>query len=130
MQNESSENQTPLEVPSILSIDLAPEFQRNLRGLKKRYRNIRTDIEPVIQELEVGNFLGDRVTGLGEAYMVYKVRIKNSDINKGKSGGYRLIYQIESETSVLLLTIYSKSDRSDISANEIYEIHGEFYQNG
>jgi mRNA-degrading endonuclease RelE of RelBE toxin-antitoxin system len=129
MQNESSENQPSLESPSILSIDLAPEFQRNLRSLKKRYRNIRTDIEPVIQELEMGNFLGDRVTGLGEAYIVYKARIKNSDINKGKSGGYRLIYQVESENLVLLLAIYSKSDRSDISAKEIYEIHGEFYQN-
>jgi mRNA-degrading endonuclease RelE of RelBE toxin-antitoxin system len=130
MQSESSENQPSLEAPSILSIDLAPEFQRNLRGLKKRYRNIRTDIEPVIKELEMGNFLGNQITGLGETFVVYKVRIKNSDIKKGKSGGYRLIYQVESETSVLLSAIYSKSDQSDISASEILGILGEFYQNG
>jgi mRNA-degrading endonuclease RelE of RelBE toxin-antitoxin system len=124
MQNESTENQQP-----IVQIDLAAEFQRNLRDLKKRYRKIRIDIEAVTKELEIGNFLGDRITGIGEIYMIYKVRIKNSDINKGKSGGYRLIYQVESESSVLLLAIYSKSDRSDISTTEILEIIGEFYQN-
>ncbi|WP_365672290.1 hypothetical protein [Okeania sp. SIO3I5] len=43
------------------------------------------------------------------------MRIKNSNIQKGKSSGYRLIYQVESETSVLLLTIYSKTEREDIS---------------
>lgn len=54
--------------------------------------------------------------------MVYKVRIRNSNIQKAKSAGYRLIYQVESLTSILLLTIYSKSDREDITANEIIDI--------
>lgn len=57
---------------------------------------------------------------------VYKVRIRNSNIQKGKSAGYRMIYQVESSTSVLLLTIYAKSDREDISVNEILDILAEF----
>jgi mRNA-degrading endonuclease RelE of RelBE toxin-antitoxin system len=123
MQIESSDDQQSLqEAESIVSIALTSEFQRNLRDLKKRYRNIPIDVETVTQELEMGNFLGDRITEVGEAFMVYKVRIKNSDVKKGKSGGYRLIYQVESETSVLLLAIYSKSDQSDITAGEILEI--------
>jgi mRNA-degrading endonuclease RelE of RelBE toxin-antitoxin system len=36
-----------------------------------------------------------------------------------------MIYQVESETSVLLLAIYSKSDQSDITAGEILEILSE-----
>ncbi len=48
-----------------------------------------------------------------------KVRVKNSNIQKGKSADYRVIYQVESPTFVLLLTIYAKSDRDDISASEI-----------
>lgn len=44
---------------------------------------------------------------------------------KGKSGGYRLIYQVESPTSILLLTIYSKSEREDISTTEIQAILAE-----
>jgi mRNA-degrading endonuclease RelE of RelBE toxin-antitoxin system len=130
MQSESFENQqSSEEMESIIQIDLTPEFQRNLRDLKKRYRNIRDDVETVTKELGMGNFRGDRITGIGENYIVYKVRIKNSDIKKGKNGGYRLIYQVESETSVLLMRIYSKSDQSDISANEILGILGDFYQN-
>ena len=71
---------------------------------------------------QVGNFIGDRLAGLGENYVVIKVRVKNSNIQKGKSAGYRLVYQVESPTSVLLLTIYAKSDRDDISPNEIFSI--------
>jgi hypothetical protein len=41
---------------------------------------------------------------------------------KGKSAGYRLVYQVESPTNVLLLTIYSKSDRDDVSSAEILNI--------
>ncbi len=63
-----------------------------------------------------------RIAGLGESYNVVKVRIKNSNTQKGKSAGYRLIYQVESLTNVLLLTIYSKSDRHDISPTEILDI--------
>lgn len=54
------------------------------------------------------------------------MRVRNSSIQKGKSAGYRLIYQVESPTSILLLTIYSKSDREDIGVNEIREILADF----
>ncbi|MEH2325867.1 MAG: hypothetical protein V7K32_20360 [Nostoc sp.] len=37
-----------------------------------------------------------------------------------------MIYQIEAPTSILLLTIYSKSDREDIGANEIRDIVADF----
>lgn len=111
--------------PNII-IDLTPEFYRNLRDLNKRYRHVRADIQTVIQDLEVGNFIGDRISGIGGDYAMLKVRVKNQDIQKGKSAGYRLIYQVESPTSVLLLTIYSKSDRSDITAGELRSITAEF----
>ncbi|MBW4551789.1 MAG: type II toxin-antitoxin system RelE/ParE family toxin [Aphanocapsa sp. GSE-SYN-MK-11-07L] len=110
-------------------MDLTPEFQQSLRNLAKRYRSIRSDIQVVVQELQIGNFVGDRLTGISEGYVVFKTRVKNRDIQKGKSAGYRLIYQIESPTSVLLLTIYSKSDREDISIKEICNIFNEFYGN-
>ncbi|MGK7919023.1 MAG: hypothetical protein AB4080_03305 [Trichodesmium sp.] len=64
---------------------------------------------------------------MGEEFFILKVRVKNSNIQKGKSAGYRLIYQVESETSVLLLTIYSKTEQEDISPNEIRSILAEFY---
>ena len=105
-----------------VSIRFADEFEENLYRLSKRFRNIRKDIVSVIEQIQAGNFVGDRLTGLGEDYFVVKVRLKNSNIQKGKSAGYRLVYQVESAVSVLLLTIYSKSDRDDISASEILDI--------
>jgi mRNA-degrading endonuclease RelE of RelBE toxin-antitoxin system len=116
----------PQDQPKV-SIELTPEFQQNLRELSKRYRRIRLDVEAVINELQNGNFLGDRVPGMGQRYAVFKLRVRNSDIQKGKSAGYRLLYQVESPTNILLLTIYAKSDQEDISANRIREILREFY---
>lgn len=114
-------NETPL-----VKIDLTPEYKRNLRELVKKYRQIRSDVQPIIEQIQEGNFLGNRIPGIGEEYVILKLRIKNSNIQKGKSAGYRLIYQVESPTSILLLTIYSKSDREDISPNEIRSILAEF----
>jgi len=54
------------------------------------------------------------------------VRAKNSNIQKGKSGGYRIIYLLESETSILLLTIYSKSEQEDITTEQIKSILDNF----
>ncbi|MCC5637832.1 type II toxin-antitoxin system RelE/ParE family toxin [Nostoc sp. CHAB 5844] len=110
-----------------VSIRFSDEFEAELYRLSKRFRNIRSDVEPIIEQLQQVNFVGDRIGGLGEEYFVYKVRVRNSNIQKGKSAGYRLIYQVESPTSILLLTIYSKSDREDISANEIRDILADFY---
>jgi mRNA-degrading endonuclease RelE of RelBE toxin-antitoxin system len=53
---------------------------------------------------------------------VFKVRVRNSDISKGKSSGYRLIYHVKTPTLVILVTIYSKLDQADISAEEIRRI--------
>jgi mRNA-degrading endonuclease RelE of RelBE toxin-antitoxin system len=110
----------------LVQIDLTPEYKRNLRELSKRFRQIRLDTQPVIEQIQAGNFIGDRIPGIGEDYIILKVRVKNSNIQKGKSAGYRMIYQVESPSIVLLLTIYSKSDRTDISSNEIRSIIYDF----
>ncbi|MEH1861236.1 MAG: type II toxin-antitoxin system RelE/ParE family toxin [Nostoc sp.] len=114
-------------------IRFSDEFEQELYRLSKRFRNICSDVQPITLQLQQGNFVGDaygglrlRIAGIGEEYIVYKVRVRNSSIQKGKSAGYRLIYQVESPTSLLLLTIYSKSDREDIGANEIRDIVADF----
>jgi mRNA-degrading endonuclease RelE of RelBE toxin-antitoxin system len=50
------------------------------------------------------------------------VRVRNNDLQRGKSGGYRVIYYIETQDEVILLTIYSKSDQSDVPADTIRRI--------
>ena len=34
-------------------------FKRRLKSLAKRYRQIQKDIQPIIDELQKGNFIGD-----------------------------------------------------------------------
>jgi len=101
-----------------------PEFKRNLRLLAKKYRHIRSDVQPVIEEIQRGNFIGDQVQNTG--YTVFKVRIKNSDIPKGKRSGYRFIYYLKKQAEIILVTIYSKTDQSDITPAQIRRILKEY----
>lgn len=107
-----------------IQIEFTSEFKRNLRSLAKKYRHIRSDIEPIIEQLQSGNFVGDQVPRTN--YAIFKVRVKNKDINKGKSAGYRIIYYLKTKTSVILVTIYSKTEQSDVSPNRIRRIVEEF----
>ena len=109
-----------------IQIEASPIFQKNLRTLAKKYRNIRQDLQPIINQLEQGKLLGDQISGI--SYPVFKLRVKNSDIKKGKSGGDRLIYYLKTLTGIVLLTIYPKSGQSDIEAKEIRDIIIEYQQ--
>jgi len=108
----------------LIQVEAAPTFTRNLRNLAKKYRSVRNDIQPVITQLERGEIPGDRISGTG--YDVFKVRVRNSDIQKGKSGGYRLIYYLKTENGIILLTVYTKSAQADIPADEITGIILEY----
>lgn len=95
-------------------------FKHRLKGLAKKYRQIQVDIQPVLDQLLLGDLIGDQIAGT--TYTVYKVRARNSDARSGKSGGYRLIYQIESSTCIILHLIYSKSEQATITSDEIQAI--------
>lgn len=89
-----------------------PNFTRQLKQLVKKYQNIRSDIQPTLDALQSGETPGDRIPDI--PYTVYKQRVPNTDAKRGKSGGYRIIYYIRTETMILLFTIYTKSDVSDV----------------
>lgn len=110
----------------IVSVEASRSFQRNLRTLAKKYRRIRNDVEPIISQLQQGELPGDQISGIG--YTVFKVRVRNSDIQKGKSGGYRLIYYAKMAMGIILLTIYAKSEQVDISAEDIRNIITQYEQ--
>ena len=110
----------------LIQVIVSPTFNRNLRTLAKKYRSIRNDIQPIIEQLAQGELLGDRITGVG--YAVFKLRVRNSDTQKGKSGGYRLIYYIQTAMGIILLTVYTKSEQVDIVAEDIQNIITEYEQ--
>ncbi|MBS4027809.1 MAG: hypothetical protein KGZ58_04140 [Ignavibacteriales bacterium] len=108
-------------------IEFASEFKRNLRALAKKYQSIRSDIQPIIARLENGEIFGDQVPRIH--YTVFKVRVNNTDARKGKRGGYRIIYFLKSTTKIILLTVYSKLEQSDVSMVKLRAIIKEF-ENG
>jgi mRNA-degrading endonuclease RelE of RelBE toxin-antitoxin system len=107
-----------------IEIRFTPDFRKQLRKLEKRYRKIKSDLEPILIQIQMGEIIGDRLQGLDAE--VFKVRVRNSDTNRGKSGGYRVIYWLKLPESVVLLDIYSKSDRDDVEVNTIQDIITEF----
>ena len=110
----SNESMSPIQV------SFTPEFKRNLHKLSKKYRHIKSDLQPILDQLANGGQPGDQVSGV--QHEVFKVRAKNSDAAKGKSGGYRLIYSVKSELERVLVTVYSKTEQSDISGEQIRQI--------
>jgi mRNA-degrading endonuclease RelE of RelBE toxin-antitoxin system len=111
------------KIPPI-TVDETDKFRKEVKKLLKRYNSARKDIEPLIKQLESGEIPGDRI--VGNKYPVYKVRVPNSDTRKGKSSGYRVIYYTITPEAILLTTIYSKSDRQNISNKEVEDIIEEY----
>jgi len=107
-----------------IQIEFTPEFKRALRVLAKKYRHIRSDVQPTIDQLQKGKIIGTQVPRL--SYPIFKVRVRNSDIQKGKRSGYRMIYYLKTKMDVILVTIYSKLDQADISARQIRDIIAKF----
>ena len=110
----------PNEAGKTIRIEFTPTFKRNLKALAKKYRHIRSDVQPIIEQLQSGAVLGDQVPGVG--YAIFKVRVRNRDIQKGKSSGYRMIYYLRTSDTIILITIYSKLDQGDISPQRIRQI--------
>lgn len=110
----------PIDSPQSFHVEYTPEFKRSLRKLARKYRSIRTDLEPVINGLQAGELVGDQITGTG--YTLFKSRVRNSDVQKGKRSGYRLIYWLKTSKDIILVTVYSKLDQGDISTKEIRRI--------
>jgi mRNA-degrading endonuclease RelE of RelBE toxin-antitoxin system len=103
-----------------IQVSISDRFADEVRQLAKRYRRIRLDVQPIIEQLESGELPGDQIPGMD--YTLFKVRVKNSDARRGKSGGYRIIYYLKTDTQILLVTLYSKSDKPDVTADEVREI--------
>lgn len=92
--------------PPLIQVEVTAKFQRNLRILPKNYRNIRNDIQPIIERLQSGELHCARIAGVD--HTIFKLGVKNSDIQKGKSGGYRLIYYVKTTTIQQILTEFKQ----------------------
>lgn len=100
---------------NVLALD---EFKKNTKKLSKRYKRIKVDVLKLIEQLE-----NDPHIGIQLFNNCYKIRVPNSSIPTGKSGGFRVItYFIDETSNVYLLTIYSKSDQNNIPDSKIIDL--------
>lgn len=96
-------------------------FLKELKRLAKKYRSIKEDVAQLGKSLKATPTQG---ADLGNG--IRKVRMAIASKGKGKSGGARVItYTVllaATETEIKLLTIYDKSEKSNITDAEIQEL--------
>ena len=99
---------------------LTATFQKSVKILGKRYRNVKKDLLETIRVIEKDPTIGNPIPGWKSE--IWKVRAGSSDIRRGKRGGFRLIYLWKQEEAIYMLAAYFKGEKQDISKKEIEEI--------
>lgn len=98
-----------------IRLDLAPpQFSRSLRHLERTFRNIRQDLEAFFSQLESTGPKPNRSIGRG----VFKERCASSDMQKGQRGVFRVLV-LRRATDLIPLLVYAKSEREDVTPEEI-----------
>lgn len=95
--------------------EVTPRFERSLRKLKKRYPQITADLKSAFAEIETNPHAG---VVIPDDFAIRKLRVASSDMQRGKSGGFRLLYKLIDENTTLkaiLLFLYAKVDREDVT---------------
>lgn len=91
-------------------IKITEYFSRQTKRLEKKYPHIRKDIFTVLTSVDAQPEIGERIQGLGKC--IYKLRVPSSDMKKGKSGGFRIIYYVVERNKIIyLLSIYAKAKK-------------------
>lgn len=105
----------------MLDIFYLPIFARKLKQYGKKNPNIKQDYQELLNTLEK-----DPTNAIDIKDNVYKIRLKNSSSNKGKSSGYRVYYFYKNEkNTIVLLYMYSKSELSNLSDEKLDELINE-----
>lgn len=105
------------------SVVLTRSFKRSVKRMEKRFRHVKNDVHIAIQVLLQSPKLGVVIPGASGI----QVRVRNTDLPKGKSGGYRLLYYVEDQPAptIHLLLLYAKSDREDVTRRELQQLLDE-----
>ena len=99
------------------SVYLPASFKRSLKPLTRRFPHAREDVSAAIDETLRFPRLGVVIPGSGGGR---KLRIRSTDLKRGKSGGFRLLYIVMSDHDLICpLLIYAKSDQENVTRREL-----------
>lgn len=103
------------------NVFITPLFDSKRKRLSRKFPSIDTDLSKLEDELISNPRKG---TSLGAN--LFKIRLANSDKQSGKSSGYRVItYLVDQKlesTDIYLVTIYDKSEESNILKSDLVKI--------
>ncbi|MEM6523454.1 MAG: type II toxin-antitoxin system RelE/ParE family toxin [Bacteroidota bacterium] len=95
-----------------------PPFDKQLKRLAKKYPSIKNDFATLLDDLTENP---NRGSSIGKN--CFKIRLAIKSKGKGKSGGARVITNFAViHESVYLLSIYDKSEKENISDQELKEL--------
>jgi len=93
-------------------------FKNDVKTLQKKYKNIFRDLNELNRTLQ-----NNPRAGIPLGNNCFKIRLGNSSVPTGKSGGFRIIYYfLSNDRIIFLMTIFSKSDQNNISDKKIGQI--------
>ena len=95
-----------------MKFETLPLFDKQFKKLAKKYNLIKKDIESFVDEFDS---IHQQATPIKNN--IYKIRLSNSNKNKGKSAGYRVYYYVKVDDIIYLATIYDKSEIQMIDEN-------------
>ena len=79
-----------------LNIVPTPEFVKAVKKLSKNYRKLADDLETLKKEL-----LSNPKSGIDLGKNCYKIRLANTSVPTGKSGGFRVItYYLDEQGTI------------------------------
>ena len=93
-------------------------FSKEAKRLYKKYKQLPTDLKSLAKRLNE-----NPKAGIDLGANCYKIRLENSSIPTGKSGGFRIVYYYyDGEENLYLLSIFSKRDMENISDERVLEL--------
>ena len=105
-------------------IEYSDNFFKEVKHLFKKYKLLKSDLKEAINEIENKKDLG---IPLGDN--LFKKRVQNSSITTGKSGGFRVIIYEVIENKIVLISIYSKTQKDTLNNEELKIILKEYMKN-
>ena len=99
----------------IVSLDI---FNKDVKRLYKKYKKLSIDLTTLKDTLQK-----NPRAGIELGNNCYKLRLANSSIPTGKSGGFRVIYYyLDNQKNIFLLIMYSKAELENVRENRLIGI--------